>query len=131
MRCLHLIRKQQPEFHLRFGPGRMAVSSVSRGGGGKVSQSSRNWLRRQEKDVYVKRARAEGSPSRSIFKLEQIVQRAQKKNKYFLRKDDAVIDLGVSYELLYAVCCMLYAISDVRDKCKCRRCMFQHMIHDS
>lgn len=105
MRCLHLIRKQQQlEQCLRLNTGKMLVSSASRaGGGGKVkarqSQSSRNWLKRQKKDVYVKKAKAEGSPSRSIFKLEEIVQRVQKKNMNILRKDDVVIDLGVSYDL--------------------------------
>ncbi len=73
--------------------------------GSKLSQSSRIWLRRQEKDEYTKRARESGSPSRSIFKLEEIVKTIKNvKNKKtlkdinlsFLRRDDTVIDLGVS-----------------------------------
>lgn len=71
----------------------------------KVSQSSRKWLQRQGKDNYVKKAKAEGSPSRSIFKLEEIVRHIANiqdskipkeiKSK-FLRKGDIVVDLGVS-----------------------------------
>ncbi len=71
----------------------------------KVSQSSMKWLQRQGKDTYVKKAKAEGSPSRSIFKLEEIVRHIANiqdskipkeiKSK-FLQKGDIVIDLGVS-----------------------------------
>ncbi len=79
-------------------------SSVRSGGRGKLSQSSRNWLQRQEKDVYSKKARKEGSPSRSIFKLEEIVKNMNTFNKRkskgikfnFLQKDDVVIDLGAA-----------------------------------
>ena len=69
-----------------------------------TTQSSRKWLRRQGQDEYVKKAKATGSPSRSIFKLEEIVRylkNSQKKipndvKSTFLCKGDTVIDLGVS-----------------------------------
>jgi len=38
----------------------------------KRTQSSTKWTQRHEKDPYVKRARAQGSPSRAIFKLEEL-----------------------------------------------------------
>jgi 23S rRNA (uridine2552-2'-O)-methyltransferase len=38
----------------------------------KRTQSSMKWTQRHEKDPYVKRAKAEGSPSRAIFKLEEL-----------------------------------------------------------
>lgn len=38
----------------------------------KNSQSSSAWLKRQSKDPYARQARDTGSPSRAIFKLEQI-----------------------------------------------------------
>jgi 23S rRNA U2552 (ribose-2'-O)-methylase RlmE/FtsJ len=38
----------------------------------KHSQSSKKWLQRQHKDLYAKKARDEGLPSRAYYKLEQI-----------------------------------------------------------
>jgi len=50
-----------------FSGGKKSTSSKK-----KQSQSSMKWTKRHEKDPYVKRARAEGSPSRAIFKLEEL-----------------------------------------------------------
>jgi len=71
-----------------------------------LSQSSRKWLRRQQKDQYVKKARKEGSPSRAIFKLEEIIQliyskkwgkkQKQKQKHSLFDRGNVVIDLGAS-----------------------------------
>ena len=89
-------------------------NNVGGGGGkGKLTQSSRKWLKRQEKDDYVKKAKADGSPSRAIFKLEEIVNHVKNRNNEFQREEevklkflqpgDAIIDLGVS-SMFYAYC---------------------------
>ena len=77
--------------------------------GGSGSQSSNAWKRRHEKDPYVKKARMEGSPSRAIFKIEEIDKSVakllqRKKLKSFrtsregglFHSGDTVLDLGVS-----------------------------------
>lgn len=68
--------------------------------------SSRNWIRRHNKDPYVKKAWAQGSPSRAIYKLEQIDMTAgqlmSKKLKLsnhkggMLKPGSTVIDLGAA-----------------------------------
>ncbi len=79
---------------------------------GSKNQGRRNagnrWLKRHEKDPYVKKARAQGSPSRAIFKLEQIDEMAaqfiKKKMKNSnignlgktLQRGSTVIDLGAA-----------------------------------
>lgn len=71
---------------------------------------------RQEKDEYVKRAKVEGSPSRAIFKLDEIFtrinnesnnqrgKRSKEAKTKFLRKGDIVVDLGVSLNLAFVDC---------------------------
>jgi 23S rRNA (uridine2552-2'-O)-methyltransferase len=51
--------------------------------------SSKRWLRRQDSDIYVKRARAEGWRSRAVFKLIEIQERDR-----LLRPGGRVLDLG-------------------------------------
>jgi len=77
-----------------------------------LTKSSSKWIRRQQKDPYVKMAKEKGSPSRSIFKLEQIdkmVQNALRKkhasagaqsHKHIFQKGNSVIDLGASIETI-------------------------------
>lgn len=71
------------------------------------SQSSNAWKRRHEKDPYVKRARKEGSPSRAIYKIEEIEKSItnlfQKKKRLhslgirgLFRPGDTVLDLGAA-----------------------------------
>ncbi|MEM9689429.1 MAG: RlmE family RNA methyltransferase, partial [Pseudomonadota bacterium] len=52
-------------------------------------RSGGSWRDRQERDPYVKRARAEGWRSRAVYKLEQI----DKKERLF-RKGMMILDLG-------------------------------------
>ncbi len=54
-------------------------------------RSGGSWRERQERDPYVKRARAEGWRSRAVYKLEQI----DKKERLF-RKGMVILDLGSS-----------------------------------
>jgi len=70
--------------------------------------SSKAWLLRQSKDEYARRARKEGSPSRAIYKLEQIDDMhrrkqqnrkkggASKSSKQLFQKGDVVVDLGAA-----------------------------------
>lgn len=53
--------------------------------------SSRRWLRRQDSDVFVRRARAEGWRSRAVFKLEELDRREK-----LLRPGMTVVDLGAA-----------------------------------
>lgn len=78
----------------------------------KQTKSSRQWTMRQQKDPYVKMAKSRGSPSRAIFKLEEIEsmaatfikqqnQKRQKKNKKpispkVFHPSCTVIDLGAA-----------------------------------
>lgn len=55
----------------------------------KPRRSSGDWRERQERDPYVKRARAEGWRSRAVYKLEQIDQKER-----LLKPDMRVLDLG-------------------------------------
>ena len=55
------------------------------------SASSRRWLRRQQVDPYVKRARERGYRSRAVFKLEEIDRRYR-----LFKSGNAVVDLGAS-----------------------------------
>ncbi len=71
-------------------------------------KTANKWIKRHEKDPYVKKARAQGSPSRAIFKLEEIDKMAaqfiKKKTKIFkidklgktLQRGSTVIDLGAA-----------------------------------
>ena len=52
-------------------------------------RSGGSWRERQERDPYVKRARAEGWRSRAVYKLEQI----DKKERLF-RKGMVILDVG-------------------------------------
>ena len=53
--------------------------------------SSKRWLQRQDSDLYVKRARAEGWRSRAVFKLIEIQERDR-----ILRPSGRVLDLGAA-----------------------------------
>lgn len=53
--------------------------------------SSKNWLRRQNADEYVKRAQAEGWRSRAVYKLSEIQNRDR-----LLRPGSRVLDLGAA-----------------------------------
>lgn len=55
------------------------------------SRSSREWLRRQARDPYVKKARTEGVRSRAHFKLEELDARDR-----LLRPGMTVVDLGAA-----------------------------------
>lgn len=57
----------------------------------KNTTSSNMWLKRQQKDPYVKRAIKESYRARSAFKLIEIDQRYK-----FLSPGDFVIDVGAS-----------------------------------
>jgi 23S rRNA (uridine2552-2'-O)-methyltransferase len=48
-----------------------------------------SWLERQERDIYVQRARRDGWRSRAVYKLEQIDQKER-----ILRPDMTCVDLG-------------------------------------
>ena len=53
--------------------------------------SNQNWRKQQDRDIYFKRAIADGWRSRAVFKLEQINKRSQ-----ILRKGMVCLDLGAS-----------------------------------
>ena len=53
--------------------------------------SSKRWLRRQDTDEFVKRAKAEGWRSRAVFKLQEIQERQR-----LLRPGHRVLDLGAA-----------------------------------
>ncbi len=53
--------------------------------------SSRRWLQRQRRDVYVRQAQAQGYPSRAAFKLLEIDARDR-----LLRPGMKVVDLGAA-----------------------------------
>lgn len=53
--------------------------------------SSRNWLKRQESDEFVKRAQAEGWRSRAVYKLSEIQERDR-----LMRRGGGVLDLGAA-----------------------------------
>ena len=59
--------------------------------GRKKKSKNSNWLIRQKRDEYVRRARLEGYRSRAAYKLEQLHQ----KDKLF-KPGDVVLDLGAS-----------------------------------
>ena len=50
---------------------------------------SKNWINKQKKDIYVRRAKLEGFRSRAVYKLEEI------NNKFkFLKNGQTIVDLG-------------------------------------
>ncbi len=55
------------------------------------TSSSRRWLRRQSKDLYVKQARTQGLRSRAVFKLQQIDH-----SHHLFRPGMLIIDLGAA-----------------------------------
>ncbi len=57
----------------------------------KRRSKSRQWHNTQERDPWVKKARAEGWRSRAVFKLEEIDRRAQ-----LLKPGMTVVDLGAA-----------------------------------
>ena len=57
----------------------------------KKNKISKNWLRRQKKDIYVKQSKSEGYRSRAVYKLQEI------DNKFKLFNNNIfVIDLGAA-----------------------------------
>ncbi|MDA0654143.1 MAG: RlmE family RNA methyltransferase [Proteobacteria bacterium] len=57
----------------------------------KRKASSQRWLRRQEKDPYVRRARKDRARSRAAYKLEELDEQFR-----LLRPGDTVVDLGAA-----------------------------------
>jgi len=57
----------------------------------KRRKANRSWQKRQEKDIYVQRARRDGWRSRAVFKLEQILAKER-----LLKTDMVCIDLGAA-----------------------------------
>ena len=55
------------------------------------SKSSAGWLREHFNDVYVKKAQAEGARSRSVYKLEELIERDN-----LLKPGMNVVDLGAA-----------------------------------
>ena len=55
----------------------------------KKNKISKNWINRQNRDIYVKESRDQGYRSRSAFKLIEIDQRF-----HFLSKSRSLLDLG-------------------------------------
>jgi len=53
--------------------------------------AKKGWRRQQFKDVYLRRARAEGWRSRAVFKLMEIQERDR-----LIRRGDFVVDLGAA-----------------------------------
>jgi len=50
---------------------------------------SKNWINKQKRDIYVRRAKLEGFRSRAVYKLEEI------NNKFkFLKNGQTIVDLG-------------------------------------
>ena len=50
---------------------------------------SKNWINKQKRDIYIRRAKLEGFRSRAVYKLEEI------NNKFkFLKNGQAIVDLG-------------------------------------
>ncbi|MDR2068213.1 MAG: RlmE family RNA methyltransferase [Holosporaceae bacterium] len=58
---------------------------------GKRTPSSRLWLQRQQKDLYVLRAKADGYRSRAVFKLMEIDDRFN-----FIKNAEFMVDLGAA-----------------------------------
>jgi len=57
----------------------------------KARRSGGSWRQRQEKDPYVRQARAEGWRSRAVFKLQQILDKER-----ILRPGIVCVDLGAA-----------------------------------
>jgi len=57
----------------------------------KKNKISKNWIRRQKKDIYVRKSKVEGYRSRAVYKLEEI----NKKFKIF-KNGSLVLDLGAA-----------------------------------
>ncbi len=57
----------------------------------KKNKISKNWIREQHKDIYVKKSRSIGYRSRSAFKLIELNDKF-----HFLKKKTFIIDLGSS-----------------------------------
>ena len=50
---------------------------------------SKNWINKQKRDIYVRRAKLEGFRSRAVYKLQEI------NNKFnFLKNGQTIVDLG-------------------------------------
>ena len=57
----------------------------------KKNKISKNWIKKQHSDIYVRKSKIEGYRSRAVYKLEEI------NNKFkILKNGDLVIDLGAA-----------------------------------
>ena len=57
----------------------------------KKNKISKNWINKQRRDIYVRKSKAEGYRSRSVYKLQEI------DNKFKIFKNGiSVIDLGAA-----------------------------------
>jgi 23S rRNA (uridine2552-2'-O)-methyltransferase len=52
---------------------------------------TRNWAARQERDPWVRKAKSRGLPSRSAFKLEEVIER-----HHLIRTGERVLELGAA-----------------------------------
>ena len=113
------IRKQAINTSTSCLPNRAGRNSGGGGGGGgggksQLKPSSRAWLNRQSKDVYVKKAKSDNSPSRALYKLEEIGKQIRmnpklkklaldKKGFFHSKKNKNIvmIDLGVSLSFTF------------------------------
>lgn len=57
----------------------------------KKSNSSSQWLKEHFSDVYVKRAKQEGFRARSVYKLQEMVERSK-----FIKPGMVIVDLGAA-----------------------------------
>ncbi len=57
----------------------------------KKNKTSKEWINRQHKDIYVRKSKQEGFRSRAVYKLKEI------NDKYkFLKNGSSIIDLGAA-----------------------------------
>ena len=57
----------------------------------KKNKISKNWINRQKRDIYVRKAKVEGFRSRAVYKIEEI------NNKFrFIKNNISVVDLGAA-----------------------------------
>ena len=57
----------------------------------KKNRTSKNWINKQKRDIYVRKSKIEGYRSRAVYKLEEI------NNKFkFLKNNICIVDLGAA-----------------------------------
>ena len=57
----------------------------------KKNKISKNWINKQQKDIYVRQSKVEGYRSRAIYKLQEIDQKFK-----FFKNGISVLDLGAA-----------------------------------